>query len=117
MLFQVSEKRLVGMAVGVLGKKGPGGGISSYGATAMTEGKIVTGKAIFLLNEEPGAGCRSGRPGIARKLTAISPKLINQSKRSVFSCAILPRLEIFLTIVSSCHQWFCSYRASLASKF
>jgi hypothetical protein len=59
MLFQVRKNRLVGMAVRVFGKKIPGGGISSYGAAAMTESQIVTGKAILLLNEEPRPGLQA----------------------------------------------------------
>jgi len=53
-LFHVREKRFVSMAVRIFGKKIPGVGISSYGAAAMTNSKIVTFKTILLLNEKPG---------------------------------------------------------------
>ena len=56
MLVDMGKKRLVGLAVRILGKKRAGGGISPYGAAAMTESKIVTGKAILLLNEDPRPG-------------------------------------------------------------
>ena len=56
MLFHVSEKRLIVRAVRIFGKKRPGGGVSSYGATAVTKSKIVTGKTILLLDERSRPG-------------------------------------------------------------
>jgi hypothetical protein len=56
LLFHVKKKRLIGLAVGIFGKKRPGGGISSYGAAAMTKSQIVTFNAILLLNEDTRPG-------------------------------------------------------------
>ena len=47
------------MAVRIFGKKGAGGGIGSYGAAAVTKSKIVTLKAILLLNENPRSGLQA----------------------------------------------------------
>jgi hypothetical protein len=59
MLFYIREQRLIGMAVRIFGKKGAGGGIGSYGAAAVTKSKIVTLKAILLLNENPRSGLQA----------------------------------------------------------
>ena len=56
LLFHVREKRLVGMAVRIFGKKRPGSGISSYGAAAMAKRKVITFKAILQLNEDTRPG-------------------------------------------------------------
>ena len=55
-LFDMGKKSLVGMAIRILGKKRPGGGISSYGAAAVTKRKVITFKTILLLNKDTRPG-------------------------------------------------------------